>query len=77
MEEKLALDAKREEARALPGEMKKVVRRDPEASITPGWDEEVDEKLTETLEMKLSKRADEILHNVWIEYDTRMFTKST
>lgn len=80
MEEKLELDAKREEAkeaRALPGEMKKVVRKDPEASITPYWDEDDEEKLADTLDMKLNKRADEILHSVWIEYDTRMYTKST
>jgi len=31
----------------------------------------------ETYEMKIANRTEEILKSVWIEYDTRMFTKST
>lgn len=31
----------------------------------------------ETVEQMIKRRADEIIKNVWIEYDTRMYTKSS
>lgn len=40
------------------------------------FDEELPELLP-TEEQMIDKRTEEILKNVWIEYDTRMFTKST
>jgi hypothetical protein len=52
-------------------------QKDPNASITPGWDEEEDEVKEVTDEEKVKARADEILKAVWQEYDTRMYAKST
>ena len=49
---------------------------DPGASITPLWDEE-EEETGPTVEEKLEKRTNEILQNVWVEYDARMYAKST
>lgn len=77
IDEKLQLDKERVQTKSLPGEIKKVSRFDPGASITPGWDEEDDEVKAETVDQKLQKRANQILKNVWIEYDTRMYAKST
>jgi len=52
-------------------------QKDPNASITPGWDEEEDEVKEVTDEEKVKARAEEILKAVWQEYDTRMYAKST
>ena len=46
------------------------------ASITPIWDEEEEEE-GPTYEEKLEVRTKEILQNVWVEYDARMYAKST
>ena len=48
---------------------------DDDESITPGWDEDQDEVVTE--EQKIVFRTEAILRNVWMEYDARMFTKQT
>ena len=53
------------------------IRRDGDASITPGWDEEDEFVKPPTNAEKLAKRSDEILQSVWKEYDTRMYAKST
>lgn len=36
-----------------------------------------EDSFEETYEMKISNRTEEILKSVFIEYDTRMYTKST
>ncbi len=53
-----------------------IVRVDDEdASITPGWDEDQDDIVTE--EAKIKIRTEMILTRVWQEYDARMYTKQT
>ena len=66
MEAKLELEREREATLALPG-------KDVELS----FNDDDEEKITFTDEQLIQMRADEILKTVWIEYDTRMLTKST
>jgi hypothetical protein len=47
------------------------------ASITPIWDEEEEEEEGPTYEEKLEVRTKEILQNVWVEFDARMYARST
>ena len=52
---------------ALPEGTKKVpndLYKDPNASLTPGWDEDDEDLLVETDEEKLKKRTKEILPTV-------------
>jgi hypothetical protein len=46
------------------------------ASITPTWDDDEEEK-GPTYEEKLEVRTKEILQNVWVEFDARMYARST
>lgn len=48
---------------------------DEDASITPGWDEDQDDIVTD--EAKIKIRTEMILTRVWQEYDARMYTKQT
>ena len=72
--------AAQEAMNALPasssGGIKKVTRIDPDASITPHWDED-QEPTPPTDEEKIVARTDEILKGVWREFETRMYAKST
>jgi hypothetical protein len=52
-----------------------IVNVDEDASITPGWDEDQDDEVTE--EQKIKIRTEMILTRVWQEYDARMYTKQT
>jgi len=70
--------AAQEAMNALPAStgIKKVTLTDPNASITPHWDED-QEPAAPTDEEKIVARTDEILKNVWREFETRMYAKST
>ena len=52
-----------------------MVTLDDEDSITPGWDEDQDEIVSE--EQMVKFRVEAILTRVWQEYDARMYTKQT
>ena len=58
--EKTYLAALPEGATKLPNDLYK----DPNASLTPGWDEDDEDLLVETDEEKLKKRTKEILQTV-------------
>ena len=78
-EEKDEAEEKAKAAKALaaagPSSVVKRTSVDPDASITPGWDEE--QAAEETDEQRIEKRTNEILKSVWKEFQTRMYTKST
>ena len=53
-----------------------IVTTDSDASIMPSWDEEMEEE-GPTYQERIKTRTEEILQNVWKEYNVRMYTKST
>jgi hypothetical protein len=63
-------------ASASTGIKKIGIAADPDASITPEWDED-QPPAAETDEQMLTRRSDEILRGVWKELEARMYTKST
>ena len=67
IDEELDLERERTYLAALPADGTKPpsdLYRDPNASLTPGWDEDDEDMLTETEEELLAKRTKEILQAV-------------
>jgi hypothetical protein len=74
--EAAAAAAEKEAAKTKSRGTTMVHSTDPDASFTPGWDEE-DEEEEPSDEEKIEERARDILQSVWREMDARMYTKST
>ena len=64
-----------------PMQSKKKIRkrdmRDGSESITPGWDEDQANEGELTAEQKLEERTNQILAQVYAEYEARLYAKST
>ena len=67
-----------EERKAADEALALLEKNDEDLALAKAEDDADDEyKITETEEQKLAKRTEEILQNVWKEYQVRMYAKST
>ena len=61
----------------MQSKIRKRDMRDGSESITPGWDEDQANEGELTAEQKLEERTNQILAQVYAEYEARLYAKST